>query len=91
MSTAVSTAPGATGEQLPPRRRAPAMGYPGAGTNTQLGARPCGAVTYQSAWTTVPLCSVATVALPLASTTAARSFQLSIASCQCLATPAGDS
>ena len=46
---------------------------------------------YQSAWTAVPLCSVATVPLALHSTMALRSCQLSIASCQCLGTPAGDS
>jgi hypothetical protein len=46
---------------------------------------------YQRAWTTAPLCSVATVPLAPHSTAADRSGQLSAASCQCLAMPAGDS
>ncbi len=46
---------------------------------------------YQSAWTSVPLCSVATVALPLHSTSAPRSPHVSVACFQCSATPAGDS
>ena len=45
---------------------------------------------YQSAWTAVPLCSVATVPLALHATAAAMSDQLSAASCQCRAIPAGD-
>jgi hypothetical protein len=45
---------------------------------------------YQSAWTAVPLCSVATVPLAPHATAADRSGQLSAASCQCLAMPAGD-
>ena len=46
---------------------------------------------YQSAWTAVPLCIVATVPLAPHAITADRSGQLSIPSCQCLAMPAGDS
>jgi len=46
---------------------------------------------YQSAWTAVPLCSVATVPLALHAIAADISGQLSIPSCQCLAMPAGDS
>jgi hypothetical protein len=46
---------------------------------------------YQSAWTAAPLCSVATVPLAPHATAADRSGQLSVASCQCLAMPAGDS
>ena len=46
---------------------------------------------YQSAWTAVPLCSVATVPLALHATAADMSGQFSAASCQCLAMPAGDS
>src|SRR5215203_4163816 len=52
---------------------------------------PSGAASYQSAWNAVPLCSVATVPLAPHATAAARSGQLSAASCQCLAMPAGDS
>jgi hypothetical protein len=46
---------------------------------------------YQSAWTAVPLCSVATVPFAPHAITADRSGQLSMPSCQCLAMPAGDS
>jgi Integrase core domain len=46
---------------------------------------------YQSAWTALPLCSVATVPLVLHATAADMSGQFSAASCQCLAMPAGDS
>ena len=46
---------------------------------------------YQSAWTAVPLCSVATVPLALHAIAADISGQLSIPSCQCQAMPAGDS
>jgi len=45
---------------------------------------------YQSAWTAVPLCSVATVPLALHAIAADMSDQLSAASCQCRAIPAGD-
>jgi hypothetical protein len=59
---------------------------------TQTWRRPCRRRTsYQSAWTAVPLCSVATVPLAPHAITADRSGQLSIPSCQCLAMPAGDS
>jgi hypothetical protein len=57
---------------------------------------PCGGrsrrrrASYQSAWTTVPLCSVTTVDLALNAGTADISGQF-IDSCQCLAMPAGDS
>src|SRR5438270_5285078 len=47
---------------------------------------------YQSAWTTVPLCSVTIVALANHAGAAEDiSGQFSVASCQCLAMPAGDS
>jgi hypothetical protein len=55
--------------------------------------RPYGRRTsYQSAWTTVPLCNVTIVALANHSGAAEDiSVQFSVASCQCLAMPAGDS
>ena len=53
--------------------------------------RTAGTMAYQSAWMTVPLCRVATLALALHATMAPMSCQLSIASCQCRGTPAGDS
>ena len=46
---------------------------------------------YQSALTTVPLCSVDTVARVLACITAPRSAHFSMVSSQCRAMPAGDS
>jgi len=46
---------------------------------------------YQSAWTTVPLCSVTTVALAIHAGTAEDISGQLIVSCQCLAMPAGDS
>jgi hypothetical protein len=61
------------------------------GPDLPCGRRPCRRTSYQSAWTAVPLCSVATVPLPPHAITAARSGQLSIPSCQCLAMPTGDS
>ncbi len=70
--------------QGPHRARVAPAAVVSDGAGNQLGA-------YQSAWTAVPLCSVATVPLALHATTAGRSVQLSIASCQCLAMPAGDS
>ena len=45
---------------------------------------------YQSAWTAVPLCNVATVPLALHAIAVAISDQLFAASCQCRAIPAGD-
>jgi hypothetical protein len=65
---------------------------PGLDTDFSCGRRPCRRrASYQSAWTAVPLCSVATVPLAPHAMTADRSGQLSIPSCQCLAMPAGDS
>jgi len=46
---------------------------------------------YQSAWTTVPLCSVTTAALAIQAGTAEDISGQFIVSCQCLARPAGDS
>jgi hypothetical protein len=66
--------------------------HPGLDTDVPCGRRLCRRRTsYQSAWTAVPLCSVATVPLAPHATAADRSGQLSVASCQCLAMPAGDS
>ncbi len=45
---------------------------------------------YQSPWTTAPLCSVTTVALPIHSSAAAKSAQVLVA-CQWAVIPAGDS
>jgi hypothetical protein len=45
---------------------------------------------YHSPWTTAPLCSVTTVALPIHSTAAGNSDQVLVC-CQCPVMPAGDS
>ena len=51
-----------------------------------------GRASYQSAWTTAPLCSVTTVALAIhAKATPEDISGQFIVSCQCLAMPAGDS
>jgi len=61
-------------------------------TQTPCGRRPCRRrASYQSAWTTVPLCSVTTVALAIHAGTSEDISGQFADSCQCLAMPAGDS
>src|SRR5712691_2074503 len=68
------------------------LSTPGLDTDLPCGRCSCRCRTsYQSAWIAVPLCSVETVPLAPHATAADRSGQLSVASCQCLAMPAGDS
>ena len=61
-------------------------------TQTPCGRRPCRRrASYQSACTTVPLCSVTTVALAIHAGISEDISGQFIDSCQCLAIPAGDS
>jgi hypothetical protein len=58
----------------------------------KCGRRPCRRrAFYQSAWTTVPLCRVTTVALAIHAGISEDISGQFIDSCQCLAIPAGDS
>jgi hypothetical protein len=93
-NTATSYSPSRSCGLTPLPHRVPARvasQAPGGCRLTRREARALQVGVYQSAWTTVPPCSVATVAFSVEATTAPRSSQLFIASCQCRATPAGDS